>query len=206
MRALLLPCLTLCSLTLSGCTVYSAHPLATSDDAVEEPKLVGMWTPVESGNDDVCIQKAAGHGYSFTVFNPDSKLTEIYQIDLVRLNDQLFADMVFEKQAIDRTEVDPPLGMIAAHLILKLDIADNDLAYFALDPDAIREQNKQGPAPVQLLEESNTMLLTASTDELREYFSLYADRVFSSVGRYTRNVSAEEEGGANTTCSAPTSP
>jgi hypothetical protein len=206
MRALLMPCLALCSLTLSGCNVNSAHPLATSDDAVEEPTVEGVWTPVESGSDDVCIQKAGGHGYTLTVFDPDSKLTEIYQIDLVRLNDQLFADMVFEKQAVGSTEVEPSLGMMANHVILKVDIADNDLVYSTLDADAIREQNKQGPAPVQLLEEGNTMLLTASTDDLREYLSLYADRVFSSVGHYTRNVGAEEAGGAGRTCSTPTPP
>lgn len=206
MRALLLPCLALCSLTLSGCSVYSAHPLATIDDAVEEPTVEGVWTPVDGGSDVVCIQKAAGHGYSFTVFNPDSKLTEIYQIDLVRLDDQLFADMVFEKQAIDSAEVDSPLGAMANHVILKMDIADDNFSYSALDPDAIREQNKQGPAPLQLLEEGNTMLLTASTDELREYLSLYADRIFSNVARYTRNFSAEQEGGASSACSAPTPP
>jgi hypothetical protein len=206
MRALLLPCLAVCSIALSGCSVYSAHPLANSEDAVEEPALVGAWTPVESGSDDVCIQKADGHGYSLIRFDPNSKLTEIYQIDLVRLNDQLFADMVFKKEVVDRTEVEPALGTIANHVILKVDIADDDLTYYALDPDAIREQNKQGSAPVQLLEEDDTMLLTASTDEMREYLSAYADRVFVSGVRYTRKIDAEEAGGADSTCGALTPP
>ena len=40
MRALLLPCLAVCSLALSGCSaVYSAHPLNTKEDAVEVPAL-----------------------------------------------------------------------------------------------------------------------------------------------------------------------
>jgi hypothetical protein len=206
MRALLLPCLALCSLALSGCSVvYSVHPLSTKVDAVEVPALQGAWTTGKDDDGDLCIQKSDGHAYSMILFDPTSKLTEIYQINLVRLNDQLFADIVFDKETVDRTEIEPPLGSITNHVIVKLEITENDITYSALDSSAIRNLSQQGYTPLDFLDVNEGILLTTSTDDLRQYLSLYSDRVFTDPEHYKRKIN-DETGAPVMACSVPTPP
>lgn len=207
MRALLLLCLAVCSLALSGCkAVYSAHPLSTSEDAVEEPALEGAWTTGENDDTELCVQRSDGHAYSLIVSEPSSKITQVFQINLVRLNHELFADMVFQKQVVDRTEAELPLGTIPNHVIVKLDIADDDLAYSALDYGTIQNLDKEGYPPLQFLDEGDVVLLTTSTGDLRQYLSVYADHVFGSPEHYTRKVDQEAGGSSTTACSVPTPP
>ena len=206
MKALLLPCLAVCSLAMSGCSVaYSVHPLNTKEDAVEEPALQGVWTTGKDDDGDLCIQKSDGHAYSMIMFDPASKLTEIYEINLVRLNDRLFADIVFDQQAVDRTKFETPLGTLTNHVIVKLDIAEDDITYFPLDSRAIRNLSQEGYPPLGFLEVNEGILLTTSTDDLRLYLSLYPDRVFTDSEHYKRKIN-EETGMPVTSCSLPTLP
>lgn len=206
MRALLLPFIASCSLILSGCSaVYSAHPLYTNEDAVEEPALEGKWTP---GNDDktaFCIQKSDGTEYNMVVSEPDSKIIQLFKINLVRLNSDLFADIAFKSQLFDREEVDPPLGTITNHVIVKLDISENDLAYAPLDADVIEKQSKEGSAHLDYLDTNDAMLLTASTEDLRQYISIYSDRLFPEFSHY-RRLADDEPTAAAVPCSLPTPP
>lgn len=205
MRAMLLPCLAVFSLALAGCKgVYTDQPLYTSNDAVEEPALEGVWTAGDSDDTQLCVQKADGHAYSMIMSEPSSKNTQVFQVNLVRLNGQLFADILFRKQLIDRTEAEIPLGNIPNHVIVKLDIADDDLAYSALDYDTIQDLDKEGYPPLRFLDEGDVILLTTSTEDLRQYVSLYADHVFTSPEHYTRKVDEEAGGSSAAACSVPT--
>jgi hypothetical protein len=206
MKALQLPLLAVCSLALSGCSVaYSVHPLSTKGDAVEVPALQGVWTTGKDDDSDLCIQKSDGHAYSMILFDPTPKLTEIYQVNLVRLNNQLFADVVFDKQAVDRTEFETPLGTLTNHVIVKLDIAEDDLTYSVLDSSAIRNLSQQGYTPLDFLDVNEGILLTTSTDDLRQYLSLYSGRVFTDPEHFKRKIN-EETGTPITACSLPTPP
>ncbi len=199
MRALLIPCVAFCSLVLSGCNVvYSVHPLATKDDAVDEPALVGQWTETDdSSHERLCIQKADTNTYTLIVSESDpksdkeAKLVEAYQVTLVRLDDQLFADMVAKGQALNGTDIDPPVGALYHHVIVKLDLTDSDLRYTVLDPGAIREANQQGYAPLSFIEIDDGILLTAPTEELRWTVSHYPDLLFQEGGHYTRLTEGE---------------
>lgn len=208
MRALLLPFIASCSLFLSGCSaVYSVHPLNTSEDAVEEPAFEGKWTGDETGKGDetLCIQKTDGTEYNLVVSSPSSKILALYRINLVRLNDQLFADMIFKSQLIDGTEPSVPLGTTFSHVIAKLEVSDHDLAYAGLDGDVIEKQNHDGLPPLEYLTTEDAMLLTGSTEDLRQYISVYGDRIFTSFSHYQR---MPEDGPrtASVPCSLPTPP
>ncbi len=206
MRALLSSILGFCSLALSGCSVvYSVHPLNTSDDAVDEPAITGTWS-----NDDaqLCVQKSDRSAYSLVVSPKDpksdkgSKLVEAYQVTLVRLDDQLFADVVAKNQAFDGTEIEPPAGAIFHHVIVKLDVTDSDLSYTILDSSAVQEANKQGYASLEYLEVDNGILLTASTEDLRWAVSHHADRLFTDGEHYTRQPDNGAPDSSQAPCSA----
>ncbi len=224
MRALLIPCVAVCSLALSGCSaVYSVHPLNNSDDAVNEPALVGQWKP-SSDDSRLCIQKGDHNTYTMIVADTDSKsdsdsnsagdgksekdpkMTEAYQVMLVRLEDQLFADLVAKDQAVDGRRIDPPAGAIYHHVIVKLKVSDSDLAYSVLDTSAVREAKKQGLAPWDYLEIDDGILLTASTEELRWSVSHYADLLFTTDEEHFTRVADGSTDGSSTPCSAIPTP
>lgn len=206
MRALLLPFIASCSLVLSGCSAaYSVHPLNTSEDAVEEPALEGKWTPGDGDKSGLCIQKSDGTEYNMLVSDPDSKIIQLFKINLVRLNSDLFADIAFKSQLFDREQVDLPLGAITNHVIVKLDISENDLAYAPWDPDVIDKQNKEGSAHLDYLTTDDAMLVIASTEDLRQYISIYSDRLFPEFSHY-RRLADDEPTAAAVPCSLPTPP
>jgi len=223
-RALLIPCVALCSLALSGCSVvYTVHPLNNSDDAVDEPALVGKWKP---SSDDVqlSIQKSDHNTYTMLVAETgsksdadskpdgdsksekDPKVVEAYRIALVRLEDQLFADMVATDQWVDGTRIDPPAGSINHHVILKLKVTDSDLAYSALDSSNVREAKKAGLAPWDYLEIDDGLLLTASTEELRSSVSHYADLLFTTEEEHFSRVTESSADGSSPPCPATPTP
>lgn len=207
MRALLLSCLAVCSLALTGCkAVYTANPLYTNEDAVEEPALEGVWTGGDNDQTQLCIQRSGGHAYNLIVYEPDSKITQVFEINLVQLDRKLYADMAFQKQMVDRTEAEIPLGTISNHVILKLDVIDNDLTYSALDYSVVQGLDKEGYPPLDFLQDDDVLLLTTSTDDLRQYISVYGDHLFTDPDHYTRKVNEETEGGSTTPCTVPTPP
>lgn len=206
MRALLLPLIASCSLVLSGCSaVYSVHPLNTNEDAVEEPALEGKWTPGDEDKSQFCIQKSDGREYNMLISHPNSKLLQLYKINLVRLNSDLLADIAFKSQLFDREEFEPPLGSITHHVIVKLDISENDLGYAPLDADVIGKQNAEGSAHLDYLLTDDELLVTASTEDLRQYLSAYGDRVFPSFSHLQRMIESDGTG-ASVPCSLPTAP
>ena len=210
MRALWLTCFTLCALA-SGCKcVYSFRPLYTVDDAVEDPSLVGEWRSERNRGVALCIEKAEGSSYNLIASSSQSeaesekpsKLLEIYKVTLVRLDDQLFADMVAGSQLVNGMEVDAPAGAIYHHVIIKLDLNNSELEYSLLDSDAIQEANEQGFAPLPYVDVGDTVLVTASTEELRWAASRYADRLFLEKGeRYTKVNDVDAGGSSPAACS-----
>lgn len=217
MRALWIPWVACCSLALSGChAVYSAHPLHTSEDAVEEPALVGEWKSSSNDGDRFCIQKGEDNTYTMIVSDsenesksdgdakPEKALTimQKYQITLVQLDNQLFADMVPSGQLVGGREVDPPVGAVYHHILIKLELADPDLGYFLLDSSTVREANAQGYAPLGYMEIDDGILLTASTEELRWAVSHYADRLFRNSEEHYVRATGNEADGTPSPCSA----
>ena len=215
MRAPLIACLAFCSL-VPGCkSVYSAHPLYTAEDAVEEPSLVGEWRSDRNPEDGFCIEKGEGATYSLIVSSVDSqtrggeattpghgepekpsKVVEAYKIRLVSLDNQLFADMTAGSQLVDGTEVEAPAGAIYHHVIIKLEVIGTDLDYWLLDTDALREANENGYAPLTYVAVDDSVLLTESTEELRWAVSRYADRLFLEQGERFIRVTDTSSGGS----------
>ena len=219
MRALLVPCLAFCSLWLSGCeVVYSVDSLNNKEDAVEEPAITGTWSPGENSTDRLCIEKSDGNTYNMVITSSDSDSVDdsksakkpqevvVYQLTLVRLDDQLFADMVFKEQALNGTKIEPPAGTIFHHVIVKLNLTDTDLGYSVLDDYAIREAKEQGYAPLSYVEVSDGILLIASTEDLRWSVSHYADRLFKDWDHFRRVSYNGADGSPQKPCNAIQSP
>jgi hypothetical protein len=113
-------------------------------------------------------------------------VSQNYKVHLVRLGDQLFMNLIFNDQTVDGTEVDSPLGVVPAHVIAKVKISGDDLAYATLEDDAIRKQSIAGDTSRDYEMENGSMFVTAQTDALRRYISAHAEDLFSDFEHLKR--------------------
>lgn len=191
LRVLSFLVLMLSCLPLIGCPSYSLHPLYTDKDAVAEPALEGTWVSPDPGDKgEMTFKKVGDYEYSMAVVDPDMKDGQTYKVRLVRLGGQLFMDLVSDEQTVDGVKQDAPLGVLATHVILKLKMSEDDLAYATLEDDAIRKPNPTGGAPLDYLETDEGLLVTAPTDVLRRYISAHTEDVFSEFEHMKRKAKA----------------
>ncbi len=169
---------------LAGCSTYTVHPLYTVEDSIVEPAVEGTW--VSDDKTEFHVAKASANEYSLEVAPADSEVLQHYTVHLVRLGDQLFADMIFESQTLDGTKLDDAAGLVPAHVILKLNLDANKLGYATLDKDAIVSQIAGDTQPMEKLMVENVLLLTAPTEVLRSYVSAQAETVFTQTDYMTK--------------------
>lgn len=185
MKTRLLLFLASACLLFSGCAPSSLHPLYTDQDAVVEPALEGAWGSDHDDKAELVFQKSGDHEYNMAIFCTDTKVSQNYEVHLVRLGGQMFMDLIFKGQTVNGAEVDAPLGIVPAHVIAKVNISGDDLAYAPLDDEAIRKSISEGtPLDYQMVDE--TMLVTARTDALRGFVSSHAEDVFSNFEHLKR--------------------
>jgi hypothetical protein len=187
MKPLALPFAALVCLVLSGCAPSSVHPLYTADDAVVEPALEGTWINADKPDDSpVLLEKSGAHQYTMSIVDPGSKLVQKFDVNLVRLSNQLYMDIAFSDQTLDGVKLDLPLGTFPTHEIVKLRLAGDDLAYATLDGDQIKKQNEWDSLPLALIDGDQAMLITTPTVDLRHYITIHTDDVFGDFTHLTR--------------------
>ena len=173
-------------LLLSGCPSFSSHPLYTEHDAVVEPALEGKWNAGPDDNVEFLFQKAGEHEYSLAISCPDTKVSQNYEVHLVRLGGQLFMDLIFKDQTVDGTKLDNPIGVVPEHVIVKVRISGDDLAYATLEDDAIRNQGITESAPLDYQMADGPLLVTGQTDALQRYISAHTEDAFSDFEHLKR--------------------
>ena len=95
-------------------------------------------------------------------------------------------DLIFKDQTLDGKQVDYPLGVFPVHVIAKLTISGDDLAYGTLEDDAIRKQSISGGTPLDYQMVNGDMLVTEQTEALRGFVSAHAEDVFSDFEHLKR--------------------
>jgi hypothetical protein len=158
--------------------------LYTVQDTIAVPALEGTWSdpssdPKEKTTSQTTFQKSGDHVYTMIVDDPSTKVRQTYDVHLVRFGDQLFMDLAWSDETLNGVKLDPPIGVVATHVIWKVEISEDDLAYATLDDDAIKKQGGSvGGSPLQYRSDGG-VLLTASTDDLRRYVATHAGDAFS---------------------------
>jgi len=190
MKLLLLFLIVAC-LSLIGCPSYSVHPLYTDQDAVVESALEGTWSSSDPNDREaIRFQKSGDYEYSLSIFHSDTKVNENYKVHLVRLGDQMFMDLIADDQTVGDAKLDGPVGVIATHVILKVTISADDLAYATLEDDTIRKQSAAGGAALDYQMVNGGVLVTTPTDALRRYISAHVQDAFSKVQHLKRKGKA----------------
>ena len=191
MKLRLLLFLIVSCLFLIGCPSYSVHPLYTDQDAVVEPALEGTWVFPDPGDkEEFSFQKCCDHEYNLDILLPDTKVSQNYKVHLVRLGGQLFMDLIASEQKVAGAKLDGPLGVIATHVIAKVKISGDDLAYATLEDDAIRKQSTSGGVLLDYQIADGGVFVTAPTDALRRYISVHTEDAFSNFKHLKRKGKA----------------
>jgi hypothetical protein len=187
MKARLLAVFIVLCIPLCACPSYSVHPLYTDEDAVVEPALEGTWTPGPNDKEELSFQKSGDNEYSLGICNPDTQVRQNYEVHLVRLGGQLFMDLTFKDQTVNCADVEVPFGIVPAHVIVKANISGDDLAYAALEDDAIRKPIIPGSTPLHYAQmPDGPLLVTAQTGALRDYISAHPEDGFSDFEHLKR--------------------
>jgi hypothetical protein len=175
------------SIFLTGCPVSDLHPLNNSSDNVVEPLLVGKWLPSDSNDKGfIAFEKASSSGYTMILSDPKSGFTDRYDVQLVRLGGNLFADLKFATRTHGDTNVELPIGLVPAHMVVKLTVGKDDLGWATMEDGALKNNVTKDAASektaVGKLEfDSDDSLVLADTDTLRRYVTAHATDGFSEV-------------------------
>lgn len=193
MKKPLLGLVILASIFLAGCPVSDLHPLYNSSDNVSEPLLVGKWVPKDESGDKgfLAFEKASGSGYTMILSDSDTGLTDRYDVQLVRLGGNLFADLRFANRARGDKTSDMPFGVIATHMVVKLTVTKDDLGWATMDDDSLKNILKKDapaekPAVGNLAYDSDNSLVMADTETLRRYVTAHATDGFSEGDHWHR--------------------
>jgi hypothetical protein len=192
MKKPILGLLVLASFLLTGCPVSNLHPLYNNSDNVAEPLLVGNWVPPD--NDEkgsISFEKASANGYTMVIDDPDIGYVDRYDVQLVRLGGILFGDFRFSSRSHAGTNIDMPLGMVSAHLVVKLKVSKDDMEWSTMEDNALKNAMKtdappEKPTVGKLEYDANDSLVLADTETLRRYVVAHATDGFSGVEHLKR--------------------
>ncbi len=192
MKKIILGLVILASIFLAGCPVSDLHPLNNSSDNVVEPLLIGKWLPPDSDDKGfVAFENASGSGHTMTINDSGAGVTDRYDVQLVRLGGNLFADLHFSTRTHANTNVDMPIGLIAAHMVVELTVLKDDLGWATMDDDSLKNILKADAAsakPVfgKLEYDSDNSLVLADTETLRRYVTAHGTDGFSEGDHWHR--------------------
>ena len=84
-----------------------------------------------------------------------------------------------------------PIGMIAAHMVVKLNVTKDDLNWATMEDDALKNVSKtdasaEKPAVGKLEYDSDDALVLADTETLRRYVTAHATDGFSEGDHWHR--------------------
>jgi uncharacterized protein YceK len=180
-------------LLLSGCTaVTSLQPPYEEKDVVTQPTLTGTWDEDKDQDIDGCrdameglnveaLPVPASNSYALSMHDESKKgWVWKYDLNLVRLKDSLFVDVVFDNlttiggEQITSNDLPP----IPTHLFARMWINGDHLRLTAPEAGPLEDivGKKQAKAPLQKIDDY--IILTRNTPEIRDFLTEYADQIF----------------------------
>ncbi|HET9402038.1 MAG TPA: hypothetical protein VFO34_13915 [Candidatus Acidoferrales bacterium] len=168
------------SLFLAGCA-SSVAPLYTKSDAADEPGLVGAWTSDKSDAlDSIRIEKSKD-GYEAILRDAKGGAEATYEMHLIKLGDNSFADLLLSNYTHGNDSVDLPMGAVALHQIAKYKLAGDELSVAFVDGDAFDKASKKDGFTIQFRSTKNEggdVVIISPTEQIRAYLASHPADVF----------------------------
>lgn len=175
---------------LSGCLVFSFHPLYTDADLFPNDLLIGDWQNIEV--EENAELQGEGH-WKFVhpeingkenkkayVLKVRSKkegevVEQVFDVHLIKLEEHYFLDF-FLKDYYQRDDIIlADLHTIPVHTFAKLSIAGDSLHICWLDPEWLEKKMENKKIKIKHEANDDFFLLTASTKDLQKLVKKYSD-------------------------------
>jgi hypothetical protein len=177
------------ALLLGACTPASLNPLASKEAVVVEPRIVGEWERTDAKGDrtTIGVEDAGEETYKgklvYTRAKPkpeESKEETVrFRFQLVKLSDQLFADVSADKDAAAFHSGDAIFAM-PVHAVVKVDVAADSLGISMMSAewlDKLLKADDNAIAHAHVKENPPFLIptvITASTQDLQAFVKKHA--------------------------------
>jgi hypothetical protein len=162
---------------LVGC-VPSLHPLFTNEDAIFEEKLLGIWSEEKDSKETWEFQRYGGEDSKrYKMIYTDEKGKEgSFLTTLGRLNGMLFLDLFPGEADVNTTDF-YKIHLLGVHTFMKIEQIEPTLQMRVMDRDKMEEMLENDPNLIkhEVLEEQDSIVLTASTKELQWFMIDHAN-------------------------------
>ncbi|NJN27844.1 MAG: hypothetical protein HC819_18665 [Cyclobacteriaceae bacterium] len=193
----LLCCLS-CILFLSGCGIFSLHPLYNPQDLLMKSEIIGSWQDRSDENIHITIAYLDEKFYRFTMIEKGD--TMHFKMGLMKLDGQYFIDLypndecgVFGNDSSCEWFENMFKNYIPVHTFMKLEFAGEEIALTGFDNERLIKlfhENKIRLAHEipNREDEDGYVVITASTDDLQKFISRYANdaEAFDETTTYHR--------------------
>ncbi len=186
MRQQILSTVALVTVLMLGCgPALSLHPLYTEEDVIFEPAILGTWG--EQEDDGWTFQKSKkGNTYDVIIRfsgDPTGGADSLALAGhLIRLGDEMFMDVTSHESDLD------PFLAIPVHAFLRLSLEGDSMGIAYLDDSWLAEsiENKKIRIKHELVDDS--ILLTASPQELQELVKSCAEDLKAFEMEYAQRL------------------
>lgn len=161
---------------LAGC-IPSIHPLYHEEDIVFKPELLGSWQ-----QDDAkwVFEQSGENGYLLKFYEDNNLINENqtysdFDVTLVKLGEKYYLDLYPGDN--DQIEFSTLLlsTLLPVHAFAKIDFIEEGIEISFLSRDWLEELLNENPKIIAHEKTPDSFVLTASTDELQEFFISYSN-------------------------------
>lgn len=178
---------------MGGC-IPSLYPLYTEKELVFEEKLLGVWSE-ENDKDKWVFEKSSDpNAYDLTVTmdKEDGK----FAAHLVKLDNMLFLDLFPGEAEIKANDL-YKTHLVPAHTFMKIEQIQPTLKMRMMDPETMKKMLKNDPNLLghKMEAEKESIVLTASTQELQEFMKKHAndEGLFGEVAELKRQEPSDTD-------------
>ena len=171
-------------LLLSGCGIFSIHPLYHEEELIVMNELIGIWQDATDEKVTVMIDTIGDGRYKFLMDDKGDSVE--FVMGLVKLRGQYYIDLfppddcgLFGEGGDDCSMLENMFrNYIPAHSFMKLDYQQDEITLTGFDYERLLEIFKQNR--IRLAHElagtdKDMVVITASTDDLQKFIARYSN-------------------------------
>lgn len=165
-------------LGMTGCFVLSVHPLYFEKDLVFESGLVGTWGEKEHEKDlsELWIFKKSGEKSYRLIIRDEKEGEGLFEAHLLKLGDHMFLDLYPEEPETGSEFYN--MHVIPAHSFMRVSLEGHVLRLAFFDLDWLKKNIEQNKVTIKHERRDDTIVLTASTEELQAFVLKHIEEAF----------------------------
>ena len=165
-------------LGMTGCFVLSVHPLYFEKDLVFESGLVGTWGEKEHEKDlsELWIFKKSGEKSYRLIIRDVEEGEGLFEAHLLKLGDHMFLDLYPEEPETGSEFYN--MHVIPAHSFMRVSLEGHVLRLAFFDLDWLKKNIEQNKVSIKHECRDDTIVLTASTEELQAFVLKHIEEAF----------------------------